>query len=119
RFPRPDMPTKLRALPRHGRGRPVPETMAVAQTDIAQPRSDASPNVEPSQVVANTSSQLSLETVGAQQQHSGPSPADRAPVLPTAPQRYALQLTISGVTREKLCRAQELLGYEVAPNDVA
>src|SRR5262249_43842454 len=57
--------------------------------------------------------QLSLETVRA------PGAADLAQLTPTAPRRFALQLTISDTTHDKLRRAQELLGYQVAPNDVA
>jgi len=40
-------------------------------------------------------------------------------VKPTAPERYALQVTISGKARASLRRAQELLGFQVRANDVA
>jgi len=44
---------------------------------------------------------------------------ERARVAPLAPQRYALQLTMSQSTHDKLRYAQDLLGHQVAPGDVA
>jgi hypothetical protein len=40
-------------------------------------------------------------------------------VTPLAPERFALQLTISGETREKLLRAQALLRHQVPSGDLA
>jgi len=42
----------------------------------------------------------------------------RARVMPLSPQRYALQVTVSQATHDKLCRAQDLLGHKVASNDI-
>jgi hypothetical protein len=42
-----------------------------------------------------------------------------AKVTPLAPERFALQLTISGVTQEKLVRAQALLRHQVPSGDLA
>jgi hypothetical protein len=110
RFPKPDMPFRLGALPVRSDpivGASAPETL---------------------QVVANTDAELFLGTLGAAADVPLPvvsTPAsvqaavDRPKLAPTAPERFALQLTISRATRDKLRRAQELLGFHVAPNDVA
>src|SRR2546422_6454630 len=47
------------------------------------------------------------------------APAERATVTPLAPERFALQFTISRSTYDKLCYAQELLSHRLAPGDVA
>ncbi len=50
---------------------------------------------------------------------SAPAPSDRARVAPLSADRFALQVTISRTTREKIVRAQELLGFSIRPGDVA
>jgi 5-methylcytosine-specific restriction endonuclease McrA len=45
-------------------------------------------------------------------------PHVRTKVAPIAPERYSLQVMISGATREKLRRAQELLGHAVPGGNV-
>jgi hypothetical protein len=112
RFPRPDMPFRLGAIPT-----PAPASQVLVE---------GPEGVESPQVVVNTASELSPGTIGGLAEAAPPRPtawvqaaADRPKVAPIAPQRFALQLTISGATRDKLRRAQELLGYQVAPNDVA
>ncbi len=50
--------------------------------------------------------------------HASP-PAPPARVAPIAPQRFAMQLTISRETHDKLRRAQELLGHTVPTQDLA
>ncbi len=47
-----------------------------------------------------------------------PSPANR-PVTPLSPDRYKLQLTISGETVEKLRLAQDMLGHAIPSGDEA
>jgi hypothetical protein len=48
---------------------------------------------------------------------SPPPPARPATLTPLSPQRYKLQVTISGETLEKLRRAKDLLGHVVAAGD--
>jgi hypothetical protein len=43
----------------------------------------------------------------------------RPKIMPLAPQRYGMQVTISEQTREKLRRAQELLSHAVPSQDIA
>lgn len=43
----------------------------------------------------------------------------RTKVTPIGPQRFGLQVTISGATHDKLRRAQDLLGHAVPDRDVA
>ncbi len=45
-------------------------------------------------------------------------PSRRARLAPLAPGRFALQVTISGTTRDKLRRAQELLGHAIPSGDL-
>lgn len=95
RFPRPDMPTLFTELP------PVAEPMPAAHAPAtALPAPSATPET---QLVARP---------------VAPS-AGVARVTPLAPQRFALQVTVSGVTREKLERARELLGHAVPGGDLA
>ena len=46
-------------------------------------------------------------------------PAPRSGLTPLAPERFALQVTISQVTRDKLRHAQDLLGHRISSGDVA
>lgn len=46
-------------------------------------------------------------------------PSPRPKVAPLSPERFALQVTIAQSTREKLRRAQALLGHSIAPGNVA
>jgi hypothetical protein len=46
-----------------------------------------------------------------------PPPSQPAVLTPLSPQRYKLQVTISGDTLEKLRRAKDMLGYVVATRD--
>src|SRR2546427_740761 len=86
-------------------------------------------------------SELAVRPVGApvEMPTSGPSPTidaagvsqtpqsavtqhrddDRPRVTPLAPQRFAVQFTMDQETRDLLCYAQELLGHQVAPGDIA
>jgi Domain of unknown function (DUF222) len=51
-----------------------------------------------------------------------PQPAPAAPqstVKPIAPQRFALHVSVDQATHDALRRAQDLLGHQVAPGDIA
>ena len=90
RFPRPDMPARLQALP---------EQMAAGC---------AGNQLAPERVVTRSDSLASgrMEL------------PERPRVVPLAPQRYALQLTMCQSMHDKLRRAQDLLGHQVPSGDV-
>ena len=66
----------------------------------------ATPQLDPDPVVPSATGRVSL-------------PASRPKVTPVAPQRFALQLTMSQSTHDKLRRAQELLGHQIPSGDMA
>jgi hypothetical protein len=92
RFPRPDLPTLLHAVPGPG-----------AQAELAPEPVGARPGRGPDQLVP--------EPVAA--------PAARPRVAPLSAERFALQVTISQETRDKLRYAQALLGHAVPSGDLA
>lgn len=93
RFPRPDVPTRVRALPTV---LPVPQ-LAPGPVESRGPVTSAGP-------VASPEPLASLEP--------------RSRVAPLAPRRYALQVTIRQGTHDMLRYAQALLAHQVAPKDV-
>jgi 5-methylcytosine-specific restriction endonuclease McrA len=101
RFPRPDVPTRVRALPA-----PTPAENAAPALALSPGTVDAMP----------VTSAAVLPPPIASAAHVAVSPPR---VTPLAPQRFALQVTIAQETRDKLRRAQELLGFAVGPNEVA
>src|SRR6185369_12232104 len=88
RFPRPDLPTRVRAMP-------SPRTPLLTSNESA-----ASPVESPA---------------------PGRVEADepKAKTVPLAPQRFALQLTMSQSAHDKLRHAQALLSHQVADGDLA
>jgi hypothetical protein len=96
RFPKPDVPQSIRKLPA-----PRPE-MAVP-SPIASAGRPAEPSIPPAHVPA-----------------AAPAPPPRpAVVVPLAPERFKLQLTISRKTRERLEEARDLLGHQVSDGNLA
>jgi len=105
RFPRPDLPAIVQALPQAAPVPPVPAP--------AHPASEL---------------QLSPGTVGPTPESAAvsdaPLPApnlveNRPSVKPLAPQRFAVQFTMSQSACDKLQYAQELLGHRVASGNIA
>ena len=104
RFPRPDLPVVVLALVssssraphvQHAPGRVPdnPETHLEAQLETHAEAQLASPAIE--------------------------TPAPRPRLTPLAPQRFALQVTVSQDTHDKLRQAQALLSHTVPAGDVA
>jgi hypothetical protein len=94
RFPRPDLPERIEAIP--------------------------APQLSPGTVEASQSAELQLSpgTVG----QPAPQEAEvRAPqkLAALAPQRYALQVTVGQETHDKLRYAQALLGHQLPSGDLA
>jgi 5-methylcytosine-specific restriction endonuclease McrA len=124
RFPQPDQPTEVRPLmvsaPRQGMA-PGP----VEPTHVESECGDSGPAGE-------SQARGACETVpdgpGTPEQSESPTrsvlpmnvpvPAERARVRPLAPQRFAIQVTVGQATHDKLRRAQDLLGHQVAPGDL-
>jgi 5-methylcytosine-specific restriction endonuclease McrA len=100
RFPQPDLPTLLQAVPTTG-----------ATPKLDQP------------AVAAPAVQLAPERAVASVQVSSPSPVEplspRARIAPLSPERFALQVTITGTAHDLLRQAQALLGHTVPSGDVA
>jgi hypothetical protein len=92
RFPTPDLPTSIQALA------PTPDTLQLSpgRVDVSTEVDEATPSLSP-----------------------GAAPVPRPRLTPLAPERYALQVTISENTHNMLCYAQELMGHQVRRGDVA
>jgi len=112
RFPKPDQPTVLE---------PVAGTQrAPASNPVVRGETDATP-----QVAATSSKTLELvpEPVAPLDDASvAPAAvpvAPRARIAPLAPERFALQVTLSRATHDKLRRAQELLSHALPSSEIA
>src|SRR5215831_16782819 len=101
RFPKPDLPAHVRAIPAAPKQGP---TFEVA----AQP-----------QLVANTASELAPAQVGDPVIPSQPQPAEYARIAPLAPQRYGIQFTLDQAGHDLLRQVQDLLGHDVPRGDLA
>jgi len=99
RFPRPDVPPRVQALPS------APPS-APAELAPAQDGAMDQPLVElaPGQVQAPN---VPVRTEG------------RGRVKPLAPQRFAVQFTMGRGAHDKLCYVQELLGHQMPSGDLA
>ena len=109
RFPQPDVATRVRALP--GPEESVLSLQAPGPVEVQQ--SSGLPSTEPSSPLNDV--EVAVPPTPA------PSVAATPPArtTPLSPGRFALQLTMSAETREKLRRAEDLLGRAVAPGDLA
>jgi len=103
--PQPDLPTRVAALPPIASGPPA----AAPGSQLVPER--VGPVPEGVRAAANNGP----EQVAARGLASAPAPR----VAPLGAERYSLQLTMTKATRDKLTRAQELLGRQVAAGDVA
>lgn len=134
RFPRPDVPTRLQALPSLPATRVLKAAGAVAAVEqsaaalagaaIADETGPDSDQLSSRRVDGRgpNSDQLSSRTVSASSPvvpAAVPSPAARGRVTPLSPQRYALQVTIPQSTRDKLRYLQELLSHRIPSGELA
>jgi hypothetical protein len=110
--PRPDVPPSVRRLPI----RPTEvASLTAAQPHAGQPAALPSGMVD----IANSSGGVGT-AVGITGSSSRPvSLPPPAPVAPLSPDRYKLQVTISGETLEKLRLAKDMLGHSVPSGDDA
>ena len=134
RFPKPDVPTSIRAVPSSAATRTDPYSsdrvalFVQVIPEVAGPSSARSEDRTPS--VPEVTCQLAPGRVQLPEESSPDSNSPRAPlhvelpaarvrVVALAPQRFALQVTIGLETHDKLRRAQELLGHQLVSGDVA
>jgi len=100
RFPQPDLATLVQAVPAAPSHAPVPAPAPGSQACQLAPAP-----------VGMTTTQQVAQRVEAS--------APRPKLTPLAPQRFALQVTLSQQTHDKLRYAQELLGHAVPSGDMA
>ncbi len=133
RFPRPDVQTQIRPI--EPTGAPLARTEPGTHAERSAPGRIENPNempnvptpagdegAEPADTVpapAPAASAPAPVSAAFSAPASTPAPSDRARIAPLAADRFALQVTISRATRDKLVRAQELLGFSIRPGDVA
>jgi 5-methylcytosine-specific restriction endonuclease McrA len=99
RFPRPDVPTRIRPL--------APQTLTEDR-------------LSPGKVGETCSTSGAPLALGGPAGASASRPRERrAQVTPLSPQRYDFQLTMSQELLDKLRYAQDLLGHRVSSGDVA
>lgn len=98
RFPSPDVPTVVRALPVTLKSQPVADTTPLATLLQAQPETPA--NSRPALAPVKNSPM--------------PTPTPPPRIAPLAPQRFAVQFTASQQSVELLKRAESLLGHKFA-----
>jgi len=119
RFPQPDVATRVRALPGSPEGSvlslQVPGTVEVQPSSI-EPTPDAQGAPDHLGVVRFDGEIVPRAAVASTSPSFVSSPARTTPL---SPGRFALQLTISAETREKLRRADDLLGRALTPGDLA
>jgi hypothetical protein len=119
RFPRPDMPARVEAIPQ---GRPPwPAEQPGSQTGsnalqlVPEPVGALVQLVpEPVQVAAATE----LAPGQADPASATPPVLDRSKVQPLAPGRYGVQFTMSRAAYDKLCYLQDLLGFDMPSDDL-
>ena len=118
RFPQPDLLPRVRALPESPRCVSSPhvlervgvqEVSATVDGERTLVAGDEVPTLQAAPASAVPSAEVAIPI---------PRPAS-AKVMPLSPARFGLQLTMSAETRDKLRRAQELLGHAVEHGDLA
>ena len=111
RFPKGDVPTRVRALPRPSKAAPqhLPEGSTAGAAEQLSPGTVEASFTAPT--APTTAELLSLRTVEA--------PAPRPKVAPLAPQRFSLQLTMTQEMHDKLRHAQALMSHRLPSGDAA
>ena len=105
RYPRPDLPTLVQAVPA--------PTSATASEGNAAPETD--------QLLSGLPAPARVDAIDGRilAQAVPPPPPPRPRVAPLSPERYAIQVTVSKATHDKLRLAQALLSHVVPSGDVA
>jgi 5-methylcytosine-specific restriction endonuclease McrA len=109
RFPQPDVPTVLQAIVATP-ATPNPELTAIEVPADMPVFTQGVPQQVPEPVERPAAAPI---------QPHAPTPAPRPRLKPLAPERFALQVTISESTHDKLRHVQELLSHAVPSGDLA
>ena len=117
-FPQPDVTARVRALPAHAE-ESVLSLQAPGPVEVQE--SSGGLTLKPAEVVSSDANTELPKAEAIIPQGAVPLPVSgpAARTTPLSPGRFALQLTMSAETREKLRRAEDLLGRAVAPGDLA
>jgi hypothetical protein len=123
-WPRPDVPSFVRKLPASTRPAVPPLELPASLGEGPASRSGAGSILVPPATLPAPPSSLSAPTLSTGVAFPAPSPAwissrRSADVTPLAPDRYKIQVTISGETLEKLRRAKDLLRHAIPSGDEA
>lgn len=110
RFPRPDLPTLVQALPMP---RSIAGEHAPGRVDLPGPIGIGPVGTQPQ------TDPGSFENSPQHAPGRADVPAVRPRLVPLAPERYALQLTVGQATHDKLRHAQRLLGHQIPAGDLA
>jgi hypothetical protein len=112
--PQPAVPSSVRKLPA---ARPIEEAAAPLLGSTLPAESPA-----PARILADGqqgSEALTIASAASDVAHRQPAPAKPAVVVPLAPDRYKVQITISRAAHDKLRRAQDLLRHTIPNADPA
>lgn len=112
--PRPDVPTRIRALPERGDPAVPPVALDIAHESTHEPTLPLSHPVA-TVVAAPTAGPL---PAGLPADVTAPPPY-RPPITPLSPQRYQITFTASAETRDKLEHARDLLRQAIPTGDVS
>jgi len=107
RFPRPDLPTLVQAVPLSPAAQHAPGRVGEEQPPTPRPEAQATQHA-PGRVDPRPDAAL-----------APPCPEAHSRVRPLAPQRYGVQFTMSQSAHDKLRHVQELLGHQVPSGDIA
>ena len=111
RFPQPDVPARVQAIA------PPPEP---APGQVRTPLGESSPTPgHPEETTSRENASPQPAPGQVQVPSASPATPDRGRVKPLAPQRFAVQFTMSQSAHDKLRYAQELLCHQIAAGDLA
>ena len=112
RFPKADVPTRVRELA------PVPIALPVVEAAPEMPLSPRGPESAPAQLAPGQVEKPSQSAPIAPHPATPQHPMYPR-VRPLSPRRFAIQFTMEQRTHDKLREVQDLLGHEVARSDLA
>jgi len=118
RFPRPDVPSSVRRLPRPTVAPVVPTASAGPLAAPGLLGDAATPSVDPSGPPATAISTKAMDAPSTPARIAIPAPPPPL-VEPLSPDRYRITFTANGETRELLERARDLLRHSIPSGDPA
>jgi 5-methylcytosine-specific restriction endonuclease McrA len=121
RFPKADVPTVLQAVPAPRAADCVRASGVTEEAELLSTGSATSQTHElvPEPVVPSPGQNCAQSAVPLPSASAQAQPQPRPRLAPLAPERYALQVTLTKTTHDKLRRAQALLAHAVPSSDIA